>query len=56
MNALGMSTTATSTCSSASIVYVSSTDSVAMVGELSSSLEIKSICLLPPATVITLMV
>ena len=56
MNAFMMSTTATSLCSSASIMNVSSTDSVAMVGELASYLEIKSLCLLTPDTVITLMV
>ena len=56
MNAFGVSTTSTSLCSSESMMCVSSTDYVATVGDLSSSLEIKSLCFLPPATVLPLMV
>ena len=56
MNAFGMSTTAAYLCSSASIMHVSSTDYVAMVGDLESYLDIKSLCLFPPSTVIPLMV
>ena len=56
MNAFGMSTIVKYLCYSASMVHVSSTGSLATVGALESSLEIKSLCLLPPATVLTLMV
>ena len=56
MNASGMSTTATSMCSSASMMHVSSTDSMTIVVELAYSLEIKSLCLLRPTTVLPLMV
>jgi hypothetical protein len=51
MKAFGMSTTATSRLSSASMMQVSSTDLVATVGELASSLLMKSRRLLRPATV-----
>ena len=51
MNAFGVSNTATSLCSSESMMHVSSTDYVAKVDDLVSSLETKSLYLLPPATV-----
>ena len=56
INAFGMSTTVTSLCSSASMIHVSSTDYVAMVGNIASFLDIKSLCLLLHATFIPLMV
>ena len=56
MNAFGVSTTATYLCSSELMMYVSSTDYVATVGDIVSSLEIKYICLLPPTNVLPLMV
>ena len=56
MNSFGMSTNATSLHSSASMMHVSSTDYVETVGELASSLEIKSIYFLSPYTVLPLMV
>ena len=56
MNAFGISTTATSMRSSASMIHVSSTDYVAKVGKITSSLAIKSLCLLPPDNVLPLMV
>ena len=56
MNASGMPSTATSMSSSISTMHVSSTDSLETVGELAYSLEEKSPYLLPPATVLTLMV
>ena len=56
MNAFRMSNTALYLCSSALIMNVSSTDYVATVGELVSSLEIKYLCLFPPNNVLPLMV
>ena len=56
MNSFGMSTNATSLHSSASMMHVSSTDYVEIVGKLVSYLEIKYICLLSPDNVIPLMV
>ena len=55
MNASGMSTTATYLCYYESMMYVSSTDYVATVGELAYYLKIKYLCLLPPSTVLPLM-
>ena len=56
MNVFMMSSNATYICSSALMMHVSSTDSVATVGNLASSLEIKYIYLLMPDTVLPLMV
>ena len=56
MNVFGISTTVIYMCSCASMMHVSSTDSVVTVGELASSLEIKYIYFLPPATVLPLMI
>ena len=54
MNVLGMSMTVTSLFSLASTMLVNITDSVLKVVELESSLVIYICCLLPPATVSTL--
>jgi hypothetical protein len=51
INAFGLSMTATSLASSESAMQVSDADSVATVGELASSFEMKSCCLFPQATV-----
>ena len=56
MNTSGVSTTATCLRSSTLMIHVSSNDSVATVGWIVSSLEIKYICLLPPATIFPLIV
>ena len=50
MNEFRMSTVATYGCSFASTMHVSMTDMVATVGEIESSLDMKSILLFPPAT------
>jgi hypothetical protein len=55
MNAFGMPVTATSRSSSAYTMHVSRTDTLATVGELASSLEMKLHCLLSSATVRSLM-
>ena len=54
MNALGVSIIATSLFSSVSMIQDNSTDLVDTVGELESSLEMKSVLLFPPAVFIHL--
>ena len=53
MKSFVMSIVATSLCSSTSMMHVSRTELVVSVGELSSSLDIKSLFFLPPPTVLT---
>ena len=53
MNAFEMSTVATYRCSSVSTMHVSRNDLVENFGGLASSLDMKSLCLLPHATFLT---
>ena len=50
MNSFGISTVTTYISSSTPTIHVSRTYLVATVGDIASSLDIKSLCLLPPAT------
>ena len=50
MNSFGISTVTTYISSSTPTIHVSRTYLVATVGDIASSLDIKSLCVLPPAT------